>query len=59
MTDNFKLIKQYLIDNGIPQHNASNLMKHYVVEIISRGKDNPDMPIRTQVENLLRTIRSL
>ena len=44
MTDNFKLIRQYLIDNGIPQHNASSLMKHYVVEIISRGKDNPDMP---------------
>ena len=44
MTDNFKLIRQYLIDNDIPQHNASSLMKHYVVEIISRGKDNPDMP---------------
>ena len=44
MTDNFKLIRRYLIDNDIPQHNASGLMKHYVVEIISRGKDNPDMP---------------
>ena len=44
MTDNFKLIRQYLIDNGIPQHNESNLLKHYVVEIMSRGKDNPDMP---------------
>ena len=44
MTDNFKLIRQYLIDNGIPQHNESGLLKHYVVEIMSRGKDNPDMP---------------
>ena len=44
MTDNFKLIRQYFIDNGIPQHNESGLMKHYVVEIVSRGKDNPDMP---------------
>ena len=44
MTDNFQIIRQYLIDNGIPQHNSSSLMKHYVVEIISRGKDNPDMP---------------
>ncbi len=44
MTDNFQIIRQYLIDNGIPQHNASSLMKHYVVEIISRGKDNKDMP---------------
>ena len=44
MTDNFKLIRQYLIDNGIPQHNESSLLKHYVVEIMSRGKDNPDMP---------------
>ena len=44
MTDNFKLIRQYLIDNGIPQHNESGLLKYYVVEIISRGKDNPDMP---------------
>ena len=44
MTDNFKIIRQYLIDNGIPQHNESNLLKHYVVEIMSRGKDNPDMP---------------
>ena len=43
MTDNFKLIRQYLIDNGIPQHNESNLLKHYVVEIMSRGKDNPDI----------------
>ena len=44
MNDNFKLIRQYLIDNGIPQHNESSLLKHYVVEIMSRGKDNPDMP---------------
>ena len=44
MTDNFNLIRQYLIDNGIPQHNESSLLKHYVVEIVSRGKDNPDMP---------------
>ena len=44
MTDNFNLIRQYLIDNGIPQHNESSLLKHYVVEIMSRGKDNPDMP---------------
>ena len=43
MTDNFKLIRQYLIDNGIPQHNESSLLKHYVVEIMSRGKDNPDI----------------
>lgn len=44
MTDNFPILRQYLIDNGIPQHNESNLLKHYVVEIMSRGKDNPDMP---------------
>ena len=44
MTDNFKLIRQYLIDNGIPQHNESNILKHYVVEIMSRVKDNADMP---------------
>jgi hypothetical protein len=43
MTDNFKLIRQYFIDNDIPQHNESGLLKHYVVEIMSRGKDNPDM----------------
>lgn len=44
MTNNFQLIRQYLKDNGIPQHNEDGLLKHYVVEIISRGKDNPDMP---------------
>ena len=43
MTDNFKLIRQYFIDNDIPQHNESGLLKHYVVEIMSRGKDNTDM----------------
>ena len=44
MTNNFRLIEQYFKDNDLPQHNESGLLKHYVVELISRGKDNPDMP---------------
>ena len=44
MTDNFELIKEYLRSNDIPEHNSASLLKNYVIEIISRGKDNPDMP---------------
>ena len=44
MTDNFELIKEYLRSNGIPEHNSASLLKNYVIEIVSRGKDNPDMP---------------
>jgi len=46
MTDNFKLYKEYInkID-GLPDNNEKgNLDKYYVIELMRRGKDNPDMP---------------
>ena len=46
MTDNFKLYKDYIdILGGLPDNNEKgNLDKYYVIELMRRGKDNPDMP---------------
>ena len=46
MTDNFENYKDYIkkID-GLPDTNEKgNLDKYYVIELMRRGKDNPDMP---------------
>jgi len=46
MTDNFKNYKDYIIKmGGLPENNEKgNLDKYYVIELMRRGKDNPDMP---------------
>lgn len=46
MTDNFKKYKEYItLCGGLPDDNKDNdLDKYYVIELIRRGKDNPDMP---------------
>ena len=46
MTDNFKNYKDYInIMGGLPETNEKgNLDKYYVIELMRRGKDNPDMP---------------
>lgn len=42
MTDNFELLKKYV---SLPDDNKhGNNDKYYVVEIMRRGKDNPDLP---------------
>lgn len=45
MTDNFKNYKDYInIMGGLPETNEKgNLDKYYVIELMRRGKDNPDM----------------
>jgi len=46
MTDNFELFKEFINDfGGLPETNEKgNLDKYYVIELMRRGKDNPDMP---------------
>ena len=46
MTDNFQNYKDYIIKmGGLPENNEKgNLDKYYVIELMRRGKDNPDMP---------------
>lgn len=46
MIDNFKNYKKFIVLNGgLPEINEKgNLDKYYVIELIRRGKDNPDMP---------------
>lgn len=46
MTDNFEHYKEYIkLCGGLPDTNEKgNLDKYYVIELIRRGKDNPDMP---------------
>jgi len=46
MTDNFLLWKEFIgLCGGLPDDNEhGNLDKYYVVELMRRGKDNPDMP---------------
>jgi len=46
MTDNFNNYREYIqLCGGLPDTNEKgNLDKYYVVELMRRGKDNPDMP---------------
>lgn len=46
MTDNFELYRKLItLCGGLPEDNEKgNLDKFYVIELIRRGKDNPDMP---------------
>lgn len=46
MTDNFNNYRKYIqLCGGLPETNEKgNLDKYYVVELMRRGKDNPDMP---------------
>lgn len=46
MIDNFEHYKEYIkLCGGLPDTNEKgNLDKYYVIELIRRGKDNPDMP---------------
>lgn len=46
MTDNFKSYKEFItLCGGLPDNNEKgNLDKYYVIELMRRGKDNPDMP---------------
>jgi len=46
MTDNFEKYKEFITLYGsLPVDNEkSNLDKYYVIELMRRGKDNPDMP---------------
>lgn len=46
MTDNFKNYRDFInLCGGLPDNNEKgNLDKYYVIELMRRGKDNPDMP---------------
>lgn len=46
MTDNFNRYKEFIsLLGGIPDTNEKgNLDKYYVIELMRRGKDNPDLP---------------
>ena len=46
MTDNFDRYKELIrLCGGLPEDNKKgNLDKYYVIELMRRGKDNPDMP---------------
>ena len=46
MTDNFSNYRDFIeIMGGLPENNvASNLDKYYAIELMRRGKDNPDVP---------------
>ena len=46
MTDNFQKYRKLIeLTGGLPNNNnKGNLDKYYVIELIRRGKDNPDMP---------------
>ena len=45
--DNFKAYEDFLRDNGIPEtinYNRNFTPKYYVIEVMRRGKDNPELP---------------
>lgn len=46
MTDNFKNYRDFInLCGGLPDNNEKgNLDKYYAIELMRRGKDNPDMP---------------
>lgn len=47
MTDNFRLYREFITKTygGLPEDNEhGNLDRYFVVELIRRGKDNPDKP---------------
>ena len=46
MTDNFKNYKEFIsLTGGLPDNNEhGNLDKYYVIELMRRGKDRPDLP---------------
>lgn len=46
MTDNFKNYREFInICGGLPDTNEKGTLdKYYVIELMRRGKDNPDMP---------------
>lgn len=46
MTDNFNNYREFInICGGLPDNNErGTLDKYYVIELMRRGKDNPDMP---------------
>lgn len=46
MTDNFNRYREFIsLLGGIPDTNEKgNLDKYYVIELMRRGKDNPDLP---------------
>ena len=46
MTDNFNRYREFItLMGGLPNVNEKgNLDKYYVIELMRRGKDNPDMP---------------
>lgn len=46
MTDNFERYREYIeICGGLPDNNEhGNLDKYYCIELMRRGKDNPDLP---------------
>ena len=46
MTDNFINYRNFInICGGLPDSNErGTLDKYYVIELMRRGKDNPDMP---------------
>ena len=46
MTDNFKRYKEFInLCGGLPDTNEKGTLdKYYVIELMRRGKDNPDMP---------------
>jgi hypothetical protein len=46
MTDNFKRYKEFIeLCGGLPKTNEKGTLdKYYVIELMRRGKDNPNMP---------------
>lgn len=46
MTDNFKRYKEFIeLCGGLPETNEKGTLdKYYVIELMRRGKDNPNMP---------------
>lgn len=46
MTDNFENYRKFIeLNGGLPDNNEKgNLDKYYVIELMRRGKDNPDLP---------------
>lgn len=44
MTDNFDLIRCYMKELGIPKTNGRDSDNMFEIELIRRGKDNPEMP---------------
>lgn len=44
MTDNIKVMRDYMKDLGIPEKQQYRKDLYFDVQLIRRGKDNPDMP---------------